>query len=754
MQRLLSLPIRTQLLLITLLISLPAVVIIVLLGLEQRRTAVEDAYQLTSLLAERIASEQKQSATAAEQVLLTLSQLPEVRQKNRTAVQPLLQRLKELNPQYANLLVADREGTVWAAVAMPPPPASISDRRYFKNAIRTGRLSSGEYVVSKSLSKPVFHFALPYRDQSGKLGGVIIVAMRIDRYTSILEQAKLTAGADYVLLDHAGIMLSRALQPENAIGRKYPLLLDDMLNGPDINSFTSRGSLGDMRFISYRKIRLSGESEPYMYVRVGIPVSSALDAANRAMAKSLFLLSASLMSAFVVAYLIGKRSIADRIVRLETASHRLAGGDLKARISDVVIGGELGGLAESFDRMAEQLSRREAELEQARVSAESANRAKSEFLANMSHEIRTPMNGMFGMIQLLRFTRLENDQREYLDNLEMSGKNLLALINDILDLSRIESGKMQLETVDFSVRHAVQEILDAQLLQIRQKGLQLTVDLHADVPELVCGDALRFKQVVLNLLGNAIKFTHQGGISVSLGVLHTQDDACNLLLTVQDTGIGMTEEQLGRVFNVFEQADNSTTRTYGGSGLGLAICRRLVALMGGRIWATSNLHQGTTFYVALQYAIPAARPDANVIEGELPGELPVASRPLKILVAEDNAINAFSLVSMLKKMGHETEVAVNGREALELWQTWACALILMDISMPEMDGKIAAASIREQELHLGGHTPIIAVTAHTLQGDRERFLAEGFDGYVAKPVDIQLLAAEIELVMQRMDTVS
>ena len=752
MQRLLILPIRTQLLLITLLISLPAVVIIVLLGLEQRRTAIEDAYQMTSLLAERIASEQKQSSTAAEQVLLTLSQLPEVRQKNRAAVQPLLQRLKELNPQYANLLVADREGTVWAAVAMPPPPASISDRRYFKNAVRTGQLSSGEYVVSKSLSKPVFHFALPYQDQSGRLGGVIIVAMRIDRYTSILEQAKLPSGANYVLLDHAGIMLSRALQPEQAIGRKYPLLLDDMLNGPDINSFISRGSLGDMRFISYRKIRLSGESEPYMYVRVGVPVSSALDAANWAMAKSLFLLSASLMAAFVVAYLIGKRSIADRITRLESASHRLAGGDLQTRVSDVVVGGELGGLAESFDRMAEQLSRREAELEQARSAAESANLAKSEFLANMSHEIRTPMNGMFGMIQLLRFTSLSYDQREYLDNLETSGKNLLALINDILDLSRIESGKLLLEEVDFSVCRAVQEILDAQMLQIRQKGLQLTVDLHADVPELVCGDALRFKQVVLNLLGNAIKFTHQGGITVSLSLLNRQDDACSLLLTVQDTGIGMTEEQLGRVFNVFEQADNSTTRTYGGSGLGLAICRRLVALMDGRIWATSAPNQGTTFFVELPYAIRPVQQGAEVVERELPGELPVAVRPLKILVAEDNAINAFSLVSMLKRMGHEAEVAVNGREALELWQTWACALILMDISMPEMDGKIATAAIREQESHLGGHTPIIAVTAHTLQGDRERFLAEGFDGYVAKPVDIQLLAAEIELVLQKTDT--
>ncbi len=424
-------------------------------------------------------------------------------------------------------------------------------------------------------------------------------------------------------------------------------------------------------------------------------------------------------------------------------------GDYTVRIARVKSKDELGVLARSVNHMVGKLERQrteqqqfDSEMKKAKNAAENASRSKSEFLANMSHEIRTPMNGVLGMAQLMQDTELSSEQMEYVNTISTSADNLLQLINNILDLSRIEQGKLHIHIVTVDVSAMLQELRAFFTPSAEQKGLDLKMDCPPDLP-LIRTDENSLRQILINLVANAVKFTKKGHVHLTVECLEKTSNECTLGFNISDTGIGISEEAQAIIFQKFIQADSSHTREYGGSGLGLAISKKMLDQLGGRLRVSSELGKGAVFSFNITVDIAVTKGLAeNTPKAEFPKNL-----GYDILLAEDNRLNQRVISKMLEKMGCHIDVAANGKEAIDLLKLALPAeerphydILLMDIQMPVLDGLKATSMIRAQEGE-ESRIPIVAVTAHAMKGDREKFIDAGMDGYLAKPVRSKDLVA-------------
>jgi len=385
----------------------------------------------------------------------------------------------------------------------------------------------------------------------------------------------------------------------------------------------------------------------------------------------------------------------------------------------------------------------ELELEKARDAAESNNRAKDEFLANMSHELRTPITAILGFSELLEGTDLSEKQKAYLNTITSSTDILLGLVNDLLDIAGIEAGKLHLDCKNFSLWGLIGDIINSQNPAAKAKGLALKTEINSDVPDQLKGDELRLKQILLNLVVNAVKFTEQGEIRLSVAVEEVLPSSVLVRFDVADTGIGVKAEDIDAIFSPFSQVETSHCRRFGGAGLGLTICSKLATMMGGDIWVDSEEAIGSTFHVTLPFETVGAGKEQGKPSPKI-RDMAADHAPLRILLVEDYEVNQQFFAESLQFHGHRVDLADNGAEALEKLQLNTYDLALMDLQMPVMDGLTAIGKIREEEKTSGKHMPVIALTARAMKKNSTEALAKGFDGYVTKPLKIVELLTEIK----------
>ncbi len=613
MARFSTLPIRTQLLILAVLLTLPALGIIVYSGLKVRDSDYRKAVIESQKLADILVDNQEYLVREARQLGRLLAELPEILSGRGSSVQSLLSNTLKNNPQYQNILLADADGGVWAS-AIPLDKAkkvSVADRVYFDKAKTTLRFSAGEYAVSRSTGKPTFHIASPLVFH-GKFHGVVVLNIDLDEMRSILGRLQLPANANYVLVDQNGIILSRGRELGAAVGKSINLEdLKKMAAGPDKDSYEFTRSDGERRIVTYRKLRLEREQAPYMYVRAGMSLKESVAAANRQLFYNLVTLIPFVISAFVIVVIIGKKSIADRVEKLREAAHKIAEGNLDIRVYPHVRDGEFGELALSFDHMASRLADNLAEIRQAQHQIKRLNadleqkvakrtaqletlvKEHEAFSYSVSHDLRAPLrhiNGFSAILSEELGSEVSPQCHGYLQRITAASNRMGRLIDDLLELSRINREPLKLERVNLSA--IATEIVA--MLREAEPGRVVEVIVADNLKAY--GDASLLHIALQNLIDNAWKYTcKQPAARIELGMNKTADED---VYFIKDNGAGFDMAYKDKLFAAFHRLHGSE---YEGTGIGLATVERVILRHDGKIWAEGTVNEGATFYFTLPH---------------------------------------------------------------------------------------------------------------------------------------------------------